>query len=824
MTDTAPTQATTGVPFTLNGQDLEAKQGELLIDAAERNGVHIPRFCYHPRMKSVGMCRMCLVEVDGGRGPSLQPSCMLTVTPDMKVNTESETTKAAQDGVLELTLINHPLDCPVCDKGGECPLQDNAFAFGPGESRFVEEKRHYEKPIPISDLVFLDRERCILCDRCTRFADEVAGDPLIHFIDRGNQTQVNTFPGLPFSSYFSGNTVQICPVGALTSKPYRFAARPWDLAENESTSAVDSTGARIVLQSSQDRLVRVLGVDSEAVNWSWLSDKERFAYEATNAEARLHDPMMVKDGSLETVRWNTALSATVAKLALAPSQIGVLGGARLSVESQYAWAKVLKGLAGIDNIDAQLGDGLPAHALMALPRATIAEAAQPGGVIVLLGVDPKEDLPTLFLRLRHAVVEDGASLIEITPRPTGLSEFASSRIYPQPGSLGVVTQALSAGMVGTSLAGIEASELTTALELLNSGRPVTVVVGRGNLAEKDGYTVAALSALRSGFGEAKFLSGLRRGNVHGALEMGLTPGQMPGGRPLEVELDGWISAPAERGLDAEGILRAAAAGEIATLVLLGSDPLTDYPDRALVREAFDNVDTIISVDAFLTESSQRAQILLPTTLMGESDGTFCNLENRLSPLRAKVTGPGQARDDWMIAAEVAAAAGGDLGFSSIDEIRAEISDQVPTFADIDWAEVDASGDGPLLAPSPRLGADLGESASDFSAPATGGGDGLRLVVDRKMWDLGTMVNESASQSQLRTETYAGLSPVDADRMAVDAGDLVVVTTGDHQVSLAVKIEAGLPTGTIHIPFRLPGFDPGEAISAAFPVSEVEVTK
>ena len=226
------------------------------------------------------MCRMCLVEVDSGRGPQLTPSCMVTVAPDMKVDTESATTKRAQEGILELLLANHPLDCPVCDKGGECPLQDQAFSHGPGESRYVEEKRHFEKPIPISDLVLLDRERCILCDRCTRFADEVAGDPLISFTQRGNQTQVMTFPDEPFASYFSGNTVQICPVGALTATPYRFKARPWDLEQVESTCTTCSVGCRIVVQSSRDQLVRYLGVDSDPVNWGWLCDRGRFNFEA----------------------------------------------------------------------------------------------------------------------------------------------------------------------------------------------------------------------------------------------------------------------------------------------------------------------------------------------------------------------------------------------------------------------------------------------------------------------------------------------------------------------------------------------------------------
>ena len=265
------------VVLTINGKPVEATPGELVIEAAERTGTYIPRFCYHPRMESVGMCRMCVVDIDTGRGPTLQPACMIPVAPEMVVDTESAATKKAQDGVLEFLLINHPLDCPVCDKGGECPLQDQTMSYGPGESRFVEEKRHFEKPIPISDLVALDRERCILCDRCTRFAKDVAGDTLIHFQDRGNQTQVNTFPDHPFASYFSGNTVQICPVGALTAKPYRFKARPWDLDQAESTCDSCSVGCRIVVQSSRNELLRYQGVDIDPVNWGWLCDKGRFS-------------------------------------------------------------------------------------------------------------------------------------------------------------------------------------------------------------------------------------------------------------------------------------------------------------------------------------------------------------------------------------------------------------------------------------------------------------------------------------------------------------------------------------------------------------------
>ncbi|MFN7150766.1 MAG: 2Fe-2S iron-sulfur cluster-binding protein, partial [Microthrixaceae bacterium] len=327
---------TSPVTITVDGREVTAQNGELLIDACERNDAYIPRFCYHPRMNPVGMCRMCLVEVDTGRGPALQPSCMIPVADGMVVDTTNDKVAKAQDGILEFLLANHPLDCPVCDKGGECPLQDQTMAYGPGESRWVEEKRHYEKPIAISETVYLDRERCILCDRCTRFADEVAGDPLIHFIDRGSNTEVATFPDEPFASYFSGNTVQICPVGALTAKPYRFRARPWDLDEVESTCTDCAVGCRITVQSSRNKVLRYQGVDSDPVNWSWLCDKGRFGFEAVNSDGRLGEPhLRGSDGTLAPARWSDAMNAATAALSAAdPSSIAVLGGARLTNESQ----------------------------------------------------------------------------------------------------------------------------------------------------------------------------------------------------------------------------------------------------------------------------------------------------------------------------------------------------------------------------------------------------------------------------------------------------------------------------------------------------------
>ncbi|MDH3295029.1 MAG: NADH-quinone oxidoreductase subunit NuoG, partial [Acidimicrobiia bacterium] len=827
MTATEPTKTTTGVPFTLNGTEFEAENGELLIDACERNGVHIPRFCYHPRMTPVGMCRMCLVEVDTGRGPALQPSCMLPVTPEMKVETESEATRKAQDGVLEFLLANHPLDCPVCDKGGECPLQDNAYAFGPGETRFVEEKRHYEKPIPISDLVHLDRERCILCDRCTRFASEVAGDPLIHFIDRGSQTQVNTFPDDPFSSYFSGNTVQICPVGALTAAPYRFKARPWDLDAVASTSTVDATGARVVLQASQNELVRIVGVDSDAVNWGWLSDKDRFIYEANTSEARVTEPLLATgagggengEKNHRPTRWSEAVKTAARSLRIEPEKVALLGGARLSLESQYAWTKLIKGIVGSDHVDAQLGDGVPAALALGLDRASIAEVCRPGGVIVVIGPDPKEELPTLYLRLRHAVLQDGATLVEVGPRRTSLSDFATLGIRTQPGTVGQVMAAVADGRLDEAVGSVDRQQLQALRSILTGGRPVTVLFGRANLAESARYVADAVGALRSLVPEISFLPLLRRGNIHGALEMGMTPGFLPGGvRNRRRSMVNWPSSPDFEGKDTDGILRAAAAGEIETLVLLGADPLADFPDADLARDALAGVETIIAVDSFMTASARQAKVFLPAAMAGEYDGSFLNVERRLSPLRAKVTAPGLSRPDWMIAAELSSAVGPELGFASLDELRAEMSESVVVLADLDWSALATADDGPVLGVERNWDLEFGDPAALPPVSSYG----FRLVVDRKLWDNGTMVQNSPSLAHLTEPAVLRLSPADVRLMDLDDATHINVDQGDAEFDLPFVADPAVAPRTAWLPIGLSGFDVRQLLAAGRSITNVRL--
>ena len=942
MTDTAKTDhesaslETGALSFTLDGREVTATTGELLIAAAERAGTYIPRFCYHPRMEPVGMCRMCLVDVEGPRGATLTPACFVEVTDGMVVDTANDRVKKAQDGVLEFLLANHPLDCPVCDKGGECPLQDQTLAYGPGESRFVEEKRHFEKPIAISDLVLLDRERCIQCARCTRFAAEVAGEAQIDFAGRGEVVEVATFPTEPFSSYFSGNTVQICPVGALTATPYRFTARPWDLDQVESTCTACSVGCRVAVQSSQNRLTRLLGIDSDPVNHGWLCDKGRFTYESVNGDeiaagplpveladeavdvapatasqvvslgvsrgqflgeaaetgrfehGRLVEPRIRKEGELVPVSWGEALAAAAAGIAAAkdaggPGAVALIGGARLTNESAYAWAKLAKGVVGTDSVDAQLGDGLPADLVLGLPRATIDDACA-APVLVTLAGDLREELPVLFLRLREAVAGRTTALVEISPEPTALTPLAAANLRMRPGDApalaraltgdGAAATALGTHPEGTALAPGSLDAARTLLAAHPDGEGVVIVAGRPSYAESGEVAAEALRVLAGALPKATFLPALRRGNVFGALDMGLAPGILPG----RVSLDAgrarftaaWGSVPASAGLSTADIL-ASMAGEhdggeqVRALVLLGADPLSDFPDRAVAEKALSAGHFVVAVTGHPSESvDAHADVVLPCAVSHERPGTTTNIEGRVSRLGPKITPPGFAWADWMIAVELADALGADLGVMSEDDLSEELALTAPAYDGLtqEVLHSDVAHDGilvpldrekghhhdvepidPVALPGvesverqgapPRVGtgsgghvavhtAELGSPPPLLTWSGTGGTEplqipkadsySLRLVAGRRLYDAGSSVTGSPSLTPLVPVLVVRANPYDLDRLGAVTGDRVKVRSARGELILAAESDEGVARGVVAIDFNVPGGEsaPGNA--------------
>jgi NADH-quinone oxidoreductase subunit G len=792
------TPAPQKVTVTIDGKAVEVDPGTLLIQAAQDHGTYIPRFCWHRRMKPVGMCRMCLVEVEGPRGPMLVTSCTLPVADEMVVDTKSETVRKAQEGVLEFLLINHPLDCPVCDRGGECPLQDQTLSHGPGESRFVEEKRHFEKPIAISDLVLLDRERCILCARCTRFSDEISGDPLIEFLDRGTYTQINTFPDEPFASYFSGNTVQLCPVGALTATPYRFRARPWDLEAVESTCSQCSVGCRVSVQASHNEVLRLLGVDVEPTNQGWLCDKGRFAFEYLRAPERLGRPL-VRDGSgeLREASWAEALDAAADGLRRVieehgPAAVAGIGGARSTNEEAYAFGKLLRAVIGTGNLDASVGDSVdPLLLTGAASRGTIDDLER-ARTVVVWAPDLKEELPVLYLRVRRAATELGATLIVVHPRATGLDHAAEHVVRYRPGEGVELLSRLQGGDDDDALAPVRSS--------LEEG-PVVAIVGRAGLTEEPGLA-NAVAAFAATLPEASVLPVSRRGNLYGAIDMGVAPNLLPGRVPLDDEAGRdaltavWGDVPTEPGLDADGIIDGLADGTVKALVLLGADPAADHPGGFRARAAVSGAAFVVSLDLFVTDSNRDADVVLPVNAFSEVEGTVTNLEGRVQKVNRVAPGVAKSRPAVEVLEDLASRLGGSVGVSAA-ALAAEIRLAVPGYGDASWEGLarGAGRDGVLVgtaSPPPSTGA-----AAGIDDP----GD-MALHLGRVLYDHGTMVTAGPSLAKLAQRPIAYLHPEDAQRIGVEEGATVTVAGSGGSADLPVAFDESLTPGTVYVPFNL----------------------
>ena len=812
------------VTFTLDGQEVRAPKGELLIRAAQEAGVYIPRFCWHPRMRPVGMCRMCLVQMESPRGPMIVTACTVAVADGMEIDTRNDTVAKAREGMLEFLLINHPLDCPVCDKGGECPLQDQTMGYGPGESRFVEEKRHFEKPIPISELVMLDRERCILCARCTRFSEEVSGDPLLEFKDRGNGTQVLTFPDEPFRSYFSGNTVQICPVGALTATAYRFRARPWDLQEVESTCPHCSAGDRISVQVSQNEVLRFLAVDNPHTNRSWMSDKCRFGFEYVNSEQRLTSPLVRNEaGELVETGWSEALDVVAGRLSDIVARRGGgavagLGGARGTNEDAYAFSKFLRTVVGTNHVDARMDDAAGSQFLAAVADRALIDDIDDAATIVVWGPDLKEEHPTLYLRVRAAATghdpnqvmsnSDGlvirgrrARLIVISPRQTGLDPVATHTVRYRPGSGGDLLTALTGG---------DHPDVTRALE----AGPVVALVGRAGLTEDARLAEGAAAWLRAA--GARILPLARRANTFGALDMGLAPDLLPGRVSIGDGLEAWGDLPAEVGRDARGILQGLVQGEVAGLVLMGADPVADVPDRDLADGALAAAEFVVAIDLFHTASTAHADVVLPALALAEKEGTVTNLEGRVQKVNDIAPGAGQSRADWSILDDIARRMGHELGAMSAADIAGEIARVAPAYRGVTWDLLDWEERNGAVVPHGDATQPLEYVPVATTTPSVSAD--MVLHSARTLYDDGVMMRRGLSLHRLAPGAAAHLHPDDARRLGARAGHRVSIAAKTVEAELPVVLDDTLHRGVVYVPFNQPdgpslGSDPVVRVTA-----------
>ncbi|WP_141681152.1 NADH-quinone oxidoreductase subunit G [Mycobacterium malmoense] len=765
------------VTLTIDGNEISVPKGTLVIRAAELMGIQIPRFCDHPLLEPVGACRQCLVEVEGQRKP--MASCTTVATDDMVVRTQltSEAADKAQHGVMELLLINHPLDCPMCDKGGECPLQNQAMSNGRADSRFTDVKRTFAKPINISAQVLLDRERCILCARCTRFSEQIAGDPFIDMQERGALQQVGIYANEPFDSYFSGNTVQICPVGALTGSAYRFRARPFDLVSSPSVCEHCASGCAQRTDHRRGKVLRRLAGDDPEVNEEWNCDKGRWAFTYATRPDVITTPLIRDaDGELVPASWSHAMATAIRGLAAARGRTGVLVGGRATLEDAYAYAKFARIVLDSNDIDfrarpnsAEEADFLASR--IAGRRDVSYADLESAPVVVLVGFEPEDESPIVFLRLRKAARKHGLPVYAVAPFATRALAKMSGRLIPTaPGAEAAALDGLATGEVG---------------ELLSTPGAV-IMVGERLATAPGGLSAAARLADATG---ARLAWVPRRAGERGALEAGALPALLPGGRPLDDETAraqiaaAWhvSELPSARGRDADAILAAATDGTLGALLVGGVEP-DDFADPEAVLAALDAAGFVVSLELRHSAVTERADVVFPVAPTTQKAGAFVNWEGRYRPFEPALRWSTEqaSQSDHQVLDALADEMGVYLGLSTADAARAELS-ALGTWEG-GWAA------GPTVAAPEPTEAPPGEAVLT----------GWRMLLDNgRMQDGEPHLAGTAHKPALR------LSAATAAEIGATEGDAVTVSTPRGSISLPLVV-TDMPDRVVWLPLNSPG--------------------
>ena len=841
MTTTTPTAATgapaappAGVTFTLDGIEVSVPRGTLVIRAAEQVGIQIPRFCDHPLLAPAGACRQCLVEVavpdrEGTVRPMPKPqaSCTLEATPGMVVRTQLTSPMAdrAQHGVMELLLINHPLDCPTCDKGGECPLQNQAMSNGRGTSRYLDVKRTYPKPLAISTEILLDRERCILCQRCTRFSDEIAGDPFIDLQMRGVRQQIGTFDpsvlgfdgaapvavyrgsqpdgspapavspatgpmgaaeldtsGRPFASYFSGNTIQICPVGALTGAAYRFRSRPFDLVSTPGVAEHDANGAAIRVDHRRGVVLRRLAGEDAAVNEEWVSDKDRFAFTWQSAADRLTTPL-VRDtaadgtrGELRAASWSEALEVAAEGLAAAGG-VGVLPGGRVTLEDAWAYGKFARVVLGTHDVDHRARphsaeeEAFLAHHVAGAPLDVTFADLESSPATLLVAYEPEDEGGIVFLRLRKGVQARRTRVLSLAPFASrGLERLDATLLPAAPGTEPEVLDAIVTGADGA---------LGDAATALAGG---VILVGERLATVPGGLSAVLRLAERTG---ARLAWVPRRAGERGGVEAGTLPGLLPGGRPVvdaaaRVDMAavwGVDRLPVQPGRDTSAILAAAADGSLGGLVVGGVDP-ADLPDPAAALHALDRVGFLVSLEVRTSAVTALADVVLPVAPPVEKPGTFLTWERRPRPFAQALTSTAMA--DHRVLDALATAMGVPLGLRTLAQVHAEI-DQAGA-----W-----DGERPAA-----------PTVAYPEPPAVGAGQAV-LATWHLLLDSGRCQDGEAFLAGTAHRPVARVGERLAVELGVATGDTLSVTTPAGAITLPVAVTA-MADGVVWLPVCSPG--------------------
>jgi NADH-quinone oxidoreductase subunit G len=645
------------ISFTIDGLEVQAPENSMLVDAAKHGDVEIPVFCYEPKLgHPVGACRMCLVEIEGI--PKLQTGCSTPVKDGMVVHTQSERVKEAQNAVVEFLLINHPLDCPVCDKGGECPLQDITFGWGKGTSRFIEPKRHFVKPLSLSPTIAIDRERCILCYRCVRFSQEISEDHQLVLLERGAHSYVSTFDGHPYVAPFSGNIVELCPVGALTSQPYRFRARPWDIEDAGSVCTLCPAQCNVTLTVRDEGVLRVLAREHTEVDDGWLCDRGRFAYPRLGGEERITEPLLRDGGELRPVSWERALEEAAAGLKRAGTRTGALAGGGTTNEEGLLLARLMREGLDSPHLDSRVAGALPLELHRALNNPSLQARVSDlefAHTVLLLDCDPVADAAILDLRIRKGVRRHGMKLVR-----AGAAELLDEK------AAGELAKTLAAA--GEEVVVLWHERLTAGPDGARAAQALLdlAVAAPLSLAETEGAGLMEIPA---------------HANGRGLREAGVLPNAGPGLSEVEHE-----------GLDAHGIAEGLAAGELSAVYLLGTDPLEDPSTHPEWERALERASTVVAHAMFLTDGlREHANVVFPAGAYAEKEGTIVHPDGRVQRLRPAVAQLGATRAEWRVLAELAGLLGLDLEVQSGAAASQQLFDAVPFYAGLTLEEIGGRG-------------------------------------------------------------------------------------------------------------------------------------
>ena len=862
------------VTLTIDGVQVTVPKGTLIVEAAKQVSNEIPVFCYHAKMDSVGMCRMCLVEVgtpsinretrepeldEDGKPivrffPKPMTACTTPVSEGMVVKVNSEAALDDRKAVLEFLLTSHPLDCPVCDKGGECPLQDLTLRHGPGNSRFdYEDKQHFPKRYPLGDLIVLDMERCVICARCIRFQDEIAHDPVLAIEERGRRAHIVSYSNPKFDSHYSGNTADICPVGALTTRDFRFAARAWEMTNVPSVCNHCGVGCNTVLGTRAGEIKRIMPRQNEVVNEIWICDKGRFGYHFNGSPHRLTTPLVRKNGELVEATWNEALNLVGQKFKTikdsdGPNALGGIAGARLSNEDLYLFQKLFREAIGTHNIDHRVGlsaalEDDTAHRVGVGCGTDLGRVGK-GTTILVIGSDLDQEAPILYLRVAGASTKRGARLINAGGRRAKLDAQAQTSLQYRYGTAAHLAWGLVSSIIKQKLmnqdwidhhsggfaelkkavqnyapakvsevTGIEAEAIDAAAKAFAEAENGIILFGLE--AGNDPSLRAAVEALalitgHAGKANNGVIAVLPHANSRGAADMGIAPDRLPG----------YVPVAGEVGLSAREML----SGEsgLKGMLIAGADPAVE---SEIYKSVLKQLDFLVVQELFLTETAQLADVVLPVKGAAERDGTFTNLERRVQAFDAGVPSPGQAWADWLVFCAIAGHLGRDWGYASADGVMAEITRRVPLYAEMEFKNLTAPislerktshyiYEGMSFTADVREGvqwptlAEGGEAKIQlrFVEPANPPAkeEGLTLVAPHVLYDGGRLLAEAEVVAGHIHQPAIWLSRPDAGQFGVANGDEVTVSQNGASVTLPVQVNRHLPEGVALVPRNLAG--------------------